>query len=108
MNSQHFVADLSTVSPVWQHLAARKAVKPRRCARPLQHVMVFTLEVHGAPGGTMQAEYLQRHQVISWMQEVLEGLVKEQPDSPWSYVAQKAQQQEEEVPDGVRGVQQWV
>lgn len=45
----------------------------------------------------MQAEYLQRHQVISWMQEVLEGLVKEQPDSPWSYVAQKAQQQEEEA-----------
>lgn len=43
----------------------------------------------------MQAEYLQRHQVISWMQEVLEGLVKEQPDSPWSYVAQKAQQEEE-------------
>lgn len=59
--------------------------------------MVFTLEVRGAPGGSMQAEYLQRHQVISWMQEVLEDLVKEQPDSPWSYVAQKAQQQEEEA-----------
>lgn len=50
------------------------------------------------PGAVMQANgYLEKHQVLVWMQEILEGLVKEEPDSPWSYIAQKAQQHEEEA-----------
>jgi len=65
---------------------------------------LFSFSTSGAemqvtlPKNTMEKAngYLEKHQVLVWMQEILEGLAKEKPDSPWCYIAQKAQQHEEE------------
>ena len=53
----------------------------------------FATSLFSTAGTEMQANgYLEKHQVLVWMQEILEGLVKEEPDSPWSYIARKVKQ----------------